>query len=36
MRQIHSAGERMFVDYAGQTVVDAGKGEIRQAQALSL
>ena len=34
MRQAHPAGERLFVDYAGQTidVVDAGTGEIRPAQ----
>ena len=31
-RQIHPGGERMFVDYAGQTVpvVDAATGEIRE------
>ena len=34
MRQVHPAGERMFVDYAGQTVelIDGRSGEIRQAQ----
>ena len=34
MRQVHPAGERLFVDYAGQTVelVDPATGEIRQAQ----
>jgi transposase len=34
MRQLHPAGERLFVDYAGQTVpvVDAMTGEIRRAQ----
>ena len=34
MRQVHPAGERMFVDYAGQTVdlIDPGSGEIRPAQ----
>ena len=34
MRQTHPAGERMFVDYAGQTVeiIDAATGEVRQAQ----
>jgi transposase len=34
MRQAHPAGERMFVDYAGQTVdkIDAGAGEVRQEQ----
>ena len=34
MRQTHPAGERMFVDYAGQTVdvVDPGTGEVRPAQ----
>ena len=33
-RQVHPAGERMFVDYAGQTVdvVDPGTGEVRPAQ----
>lgn len=34
MRQSHPAGERMFVDYAGQTVelIDGRSGEIRKAQ----
>ena len=34
MRQVHPAGERVFVDYAGQTVdvVDAATGEVRPAQ----
>jgi transposase len=34
MRQIHPGGERLFVDYAGQTlpVVDPTTGEIRRAQ----
>jgi transposase len=34
LRQVHKAGERAFVDYAGQTmpVVDPATGEIRQAQ----
>jgi len=34
MRQTHLAGERLFVDYAGQTVpiIDAASGEIRRAQ----
>lgn len=34
MRQTHVAGERLFVDYAGQTVpvIDAASGEIRRAQ----
>lgn len=34
MRQLHPGGERLFVDYAGQTVpvVDALSGEIRRAQ----
>ena len=34
MRQVHVAGEKLFVDYAGQTVplVDAVTGEITQAQ----
>lgn len=34
MRQSHPAGERLFVDYAGQTVsvIDGATGEVRQAQ----
>jgi transposase len=34
MRQVHVAGEKLFVDYAGQTlpVVDPATGEIRHAQ----
>jgi transposase len=34
MRQSHPAGERLFVDYAGQTVeiVDGRSGEVRTAQ----
>lgn len=34
MRQIHKAGEKMFVDYAGHTlpIVDRSTGEIREAQ----
>jgi hypothetical protein len=34
MRQLHVAGEKMFVDYAGQTVplIDAGTGEVTAAQ----
>jgi transposase len=34
MRQVHPAGERMFVDYAGQIIelIDSRSGEIRQAQ----
>jgi len=34
MRQIHKAGDKLFVDYAGQTVpiVDGETGEIRHAQ----
>ena len=34
MRQTHVAGEKMFVDYAGQTVevVDPASGEVREAQ----
>ncbi len=34
MRQTHRAGEKMFVDYAGQTapVIDRSTGEIQQAQ----
>jgi transposase len=34
MRQTHRAGEKLFVDYAGQTlaITDAATGEIKQAQ----
>jgi transposase len=34
MRQVHKAGEKLFVDYAGQTmpVVDRKTGEVREAQ----
>ena len=34
MRQTHRAGEKLFVDYAGQTmpIIDAATGEVRQAQ----
>ena len=34
MRQVHAAGERLFVDYAGQTVevVDGSTGELRAVQ----
>jgi len=34
MRQTHRAGEKLFVDYAGQTlpVIDPRTGEIRSAQ----
>jgi transposase len=34
MRQVHPAGERLFVDYAGHTleVVDGTTGEVRKAQ----
>ena len=34
MRQVHPAGERMFVDYAGMTVpiIERASGEIREAQ----
>jgi transposase len=34
MRQTHRAGEKLFVDYAGQTVpvVDPATGQVRQAQ----
>jgi len=34
MRQTRVAGEKLFVDYAGQTmpVADAATGEIRRAQ----
>jgi len=34
MRQTHRAGEKVFVDYAGQTVpiVDGATGEVREAQ----
>ena len=37
MRQAHSAGERMFADYAGQTVdlIDGSTGEVRPAQSSS-
>ena len=34
VRQSHPAGERLFVDYAGQTVdvIDGATGEVRRAQ----
>jgi transposase len=34
MRQVHRAGEKLFVDYCGATVpvLDAGSGEVREAQ----
>lgn len=34
MRQVHRAGEKLFIDYSGDTVavIDASTGEIRQAQ----
>ena len=34
MRQVHKAGDKLFVDYAGQTVpiINRDTGEIRQAQ----
>ena len=34
MRQTHAPGEKLFVDYVGQTlpIIDASTGEIRQAQ----
>lgn len=34
MRQVHRAGEKLFVDYCGPTVpvIDAGSGEVREAQ----
>jgi transposase len=34
MRQVHRPGEKLFVDYCGTTVpvVDAGSGEVREAQ----
>ena len=34
MRQVHVAGEKLFVDYCGQTVpvIDAESGEVREAQ----
>jgi len=34
MRQVHRAGEKLFIDYCGPTVpiVDASSGELRQAQ----
>jgi transposase len=37
MRQTHEAGDKLLVDYAGQTVprVDARTGEITQAQVTS-
>ena len=33
MRQVHRAGEKLFADYAGQTlpIIDAQTGEVRQA-----
>ena len=34
MRQVHKAGDKLFVDYAGQTVpiIDSISGEVKQAQ----
>ena len=34
MRQVHAAGEKLFVDYAGMTlaITDPGSGEVRQGQ----
>ncbi len=34
LRQVHKAGDKLFVDYAGQTVpvIGSGSGEVRQAQ----
>lgn len=34
LRQTHAPGERLFVDYSGQTmpIIDPGTGEVRQAQ----
>jgi len=34
LRQVHTAGERVFVDFAGHTmeVIDGATGELRQAQ----
>jgi transposase len=34
LRQVHAAGEKLFVDYAGQTVeiIDGATGEVREAQ----
>jgi transposase len=34
MRQVHRAGEKLFIDYSGDTVsvIDAATGEIREAQ----
>jgi transposase len=34
MRQVHRAGEKLFIDYSGDTaaVIDAASGEIRTAQ----
>lgn len=36
MRQTHLAGDKLFVDFAGQTlaVIDPATGEVRQAQVL--
>ena len=34
MRQVHRAGDKLFIDYSGDTVpiIDAGTGEIRRAE----
>ena len=32
MRQDHRAGEKLFVDYAGHTIVNQHTGEFREAQ----
>src|SRR5690348_7312221 len=34
LRQVHAAGEKLFVDYAGETVkiIDGATGEVREAQ----
>lgn len=34
MRQIHKAGEKLFVDYAGQTlpIINPRTGEVRESQ----
>jgi transposase len=34
MRQVHRAGDKLFIDYSGDTVpiIDAGSGEIRRAE----
>jgi len=34
MRQVHRAGEKLFIDYSGDTaeVIDVSSGEVREAQ----